>query len=44
MIQEVMPAGTHVVQIDGAELASGIYFAALNAGNHSNVQKLLLVK
>ena len=37
-------AGSHVVQIDGGNFASGIYFAALKAGNNRIVQKLLLVK
>ncbi|MBL0061527.1 MAG: T9SS type A sorting domain-containing protein [bacterium] len=37
-------AGEHQIVIDGAGLASGIYFAAIKAGENYAVQKLLLVR
>jgi len=37
-------AGIHEATFDGSQLASGIYFAQLRAGNYSQVQKLILLK
>jgi hypothetical protein len=37
-------AGTHEVTFDGSKLASGIYLAKLQAGEFSEVQKLVLMK
>lgn len=37
-------AGEHRIIVDGAGLASGIYFANLNAGEFHAVQKLVLLK
>jgi hypothetical protein len=37
-------AGTHRVAFDGSGLASGIYFARLDAGAFSQTQKLMLLK
>ena len=38
------PSGTHQAVFDGSELASGIYFAKIVAGNFSQTRKLVLVK
>ncbi|HEX9970772.1 MAG TPA: T9SS type A sorting domain-containing protein [bacterium] len=37
-------AGMHSITFDGSNLASGIYFARLQAGEFTGVQKLLLIK
>jgi len=48
LVQEIarqtFDAGEHRIAIDGAELASGIYFAVMNTGDDYAVQKLLLVR
>jgi len=40
----LMEAGTHRVTFDGSGLASGIYFARLDAGAFSQTTKLMLLK
>jgi hypothetical protein len=40
----MMSSGSHSVIFDGSRLASGVYFARLQAGNWSAVQKMVLVK
>ncbi|MBK6765281.1 MAG: T9SS type A sorting domain-containing protein [bacterium] len=40
----IKQAGTHAANFDAAQLASGIYFARLNAGAFSASQKLVLMK
>jgi hypothetical protein len=40
----LMEAGTHRVTFDGGKLASGIYFARLEAGEFSQTKKLMLMK
>lgn len=42
--RQTFDAGEHRIAIDGAELASGIYFAVMNTGDNYAVQKLLLVR
>jgi len=39
-----LQAGTHQITFDGSGLPSGIYFAKLEAGDYSHVQKLILLK
>ena len=38
------PAGIHEMTFDASQLPSGVYFARLTAGNHSQTQKLLLIR
>ena len=38
------PAGVYNIAFDGSDLASGIYFARLNAGDFTQTQKLVLIK
>ncbi len=37
-------AGQHIVKFDASRFASGLYFYKLEAGNYSNVRKMLLMK
>ncbi len=39
-----MQAGQHQVTFDGSNLASGIYFVSMNAGDFNSVQKVMLLK
>ena len=39
-----MSAGHHVVRFDGSDLASGMYFYRLTAGEFSEVGKMVLMK
>ena len=39
-----LEAGTHGISFDGSGLASGLYFARLDAGRFSATQKLFLLK
>lgn len=39
-----MPAGAHQIEWGASAMASGVYFAHLNAGDYSTTVKLLLVK
>jgi hypothetical protein len=44
VINRRMPAGTHIIQFDGSNLASGVYLYRINAGPFQQVKKMLLVK
>jgi hypothetical protein len=44
LVKGYASAGNHEVVFDAKNLASGVYFAKLRAGNHTNIQKMLLVK
>jgi hypothetical protein len=39
-----LPAGTHALRVDGSRLASGVYLLKVEAGPHSAVRKLTLLK
>lgn len=44
LVNSKQTAGIYTVQFDGAGLASGVYFYKLEAQNHVQVNKMLLVK
>ncbi|MBK6911769.1 MAG: T9SS type A sorting domain-containing protein [bacterium] len=44
LVDGALNAGTHSVTFDAANLASGIYFARINAGSFSASHKLVLMK
>ncbi|RPH96477.1 T9SS C-terminal target domain-containing protein [candidate division KSB1 bacterium] len=44
IVDGVLPRGSHTLTFDGSKYASGIYFAQLQAGHSSRVQKLMLLK
>jgi hypothetical protein len=44
LVNEYLDAGEHYAQVDGSQMSSGAYFYRLEAGEHSAVGKMLLVK
>jgi hypothetical protein len=44
LVNERMEAGVHEVKFDGSNLASGVYFYRLQAGDYVTTKKLLLMK
>jgi hypothetical protein len=44
LVNESEPAGYKSVSFDGSNMASGTYFYRINAGNFSDVKKLVLLK
>ena len=44
LINEEKQVGTFEVQFDGSDLASGIYFYTLKAGEYTNTKKMSLIK
>lgn len=44
LVNGVKEVGTHTVNFDGANLASGMYFYTLTAGNFTATKKMMLVK
>jgi hypothetical protein len=44
LVNENMQAGYHNVKFNGTNLASGVYFYKITAGDFSDVKKMLLVK
>jgi hypothetical protein len=44
LINEYKPAGNYSVNFNAADLPSGIYFYRLEAGEFSEVRKMMLVK
>ena len=44
LVQEEQEAGRHEVKFDGLELAGGVYFYKIVAGNFAETKKLLLLK
>ena len=44
LVDSVEPAGDYVVEFNGENLASGIYFLQLKAGGYINIKKMILLK
>lgn len=44
LVNEYKNAGSYIVSFDGSDLASGIYFYALKAGNYNQVKRMILIK
>ncbi len=44
LVDEIKQAGYHTAEFDGSNLASGVYFYRLEAGDFKKIMKLVLVK
>ncbi len=44
LVNESLERGNHIVYFDGTELASGIYFYKITAGNYVEQKQMLLIK
>jgi hypothetical protein len=44
LVNGEMAEGTHITQVDGSALTSGVYYYRIKSGNYSNVKKMLVVK
>ena len=44
LVNEYKPAGNYSVSFDGSNLSSGVYFYKLEAGNFSEIKKMILMK
>ena len=44
LVDNMEQAGTHEVSFDASDLASGVYFCRLKAGDHSAVKAMMLLK
>jgi hypothetical protein len=44
LVNDTREAGSYRVSFDGAQFATGLYFARLNSGSNTMVRKLMLVK
>jgi hypothetical protein len=44
LIDKRMDAGNHAIRFDGSRLASGTYYCTIDAGNHRETIKMILVK
>ncbi|MCA0444600.1 MAG: glycoside hydrolase family 3 C-terminal domain-containing protein [Bacteroidetes bacterium] len=44
LVDEIKPAGTQTVRLDGSDLKSGVYFCRMTAGNFSQTRKIVLLK
>jgi hypothetical protein len=44
LVDAVVPAGWHIVTMDGSDMASGTYFYVLSAGSYQHVRPFLLTK
>jgi Secretion system C-terminal sorting domain len=44
LVNEVTPAGNHIINFNASDLASGIYFYRLKTGNFTESRKMILLK
>jgi len=44
LVDEIKEAGTYKVELNAVELASGIYFYQIQAGNYIETKKMILLK
>ena len=44
LVNEVKPAGKYNIEFDGSNLPGGIYFYKIEAGNYTQVRKMILIK
>jgi hypothetical protein len=44
IVNEFMEAGYHTAEFNGSNLASGVYFYRITAGNFTDIKKMVLVK
>jgi hypothetical protein len=44
LVSDFQDAGLHSVEWDASDFASGVYFYRLQAGNFSNIRKMVLIK
>ena len=44
LINQKLPAGKYAIELDAAELNSGVYFYQIQAGSFSQSRKMILLK
>jgi flagellar hook assembly protein FlgD len=44
LISERQSAGDHMVEWNASQLASGVYYYKLSAGNFTNIKKMILLR
>jgi hypothetical protein len=44
LVNKEQSAGSYEVEFNGSDLASGVYFYRLNAGQFTSVKKMMLLK
>ncbi len=44
LVDKVQPAGNYEINFDASKLSSGVYLYRLDAGNFTNVKKMILIK
>ena len=44
LVDQPLDAGSHLVSFNGTSLASGVYFYNINAGNFTDMRKMVLMK
>jgi len=44
LLNEVKPAGSHIIKFNGENFSSGVYFYTLTAGNLKETRKMILAK